>query len=259
MSRKISLLGLFSALALLAVLVLIPMRANAATTFKTYNNGTVVSLKRAGKLYYQYTLAEDSLVEINFSNNYSFQTNIVIYSDKEMTQTVYYVNETHEYTNAKVFVPLVKGTYYIDMCEGDMYYAGTNEAKAKLTATPVSSINKNNYTRNKAIQLASNKWAKIVQTPDNEYCRWYKITVPKTQKVTFDIASGEYYFINLINIKNGKYYNMEHNGRTITTQNRVSAGTYYVYVHQYPILSLYEPSYFAGNPYVGVYYQFMWY
>lgn len=259
MSRKISLLGLFSTIALLAVLVLIPMRANAATTFKTFNDGSVVTLKREGKVYYQYTLAEDSLVELKFSYNYSFKANIVIYSDKEMTNQIYYMYDTYEYTNSKAYIPLVKGTYYINMCEGDMYYLGTPETKVKISSTPVSSINKNNYTRNKAIQLASNKWVKIVQTPDNEYCRWYKITVPQTQKVTFDIASGEYYFINLINIKNGKYYNMNMSGREFVTQNRVSAGTYYVYVHPYPILSLYEPSYFSGNPYVGGYYQFMWY
>lgn len=267
MNRKISLLGLLSTLAFLAVLVLVPIRVNAAEpVFKVYNEGTVVKMKTNGKIYYKYTLEEDALVEFTYAYNNNYELRINIFDTKEMDYQLCYLYDGYSNTDGKAYLALEKGTYYINMYEGGASYSQPNQAKVKITSTPSESYNKENYCRSTAYKLEARKWVKLVETANNEYVAWYKITVPKKQKVTIDIAAGYDGYFALINIKNGKYYDFEYSGRAIVTENNLAAGTYYLAVH--PRLSssicsiddyAYYYNHYAQSTKIGAFYQFRWY
>ena len=246
MKKGISLIGLVCSIAFAVFFVLIPVRAEAATTLKTYTEGKVVRTQTSGKVLYEYTVDVDSLVEISFDYNISDEGGVRVYADKEMNcllEVQFFFN-----TSGKVFTVLSEGTYYIDFYED---YSGRT-TKLKMTSTPASKYSKGNYCKAKAQSLEAKKWAKAVQTQEYEYCRWYEIKVPKTQKVTIHMPSGYIGNVFLFNSKITKKYELNTEWDIITTQNRIPAGTYYIVVHEYNLTSY-------NNNGVGVYYQFRWY
>ena len=248
MKKGISLLGVISGIAFMFVLAFIPMRAQAAT-LKTYKEGSVVLLKSEGKYLYEFTLEEDSLINIDYAYNSALDGELHFYEDMQMERYMTYVFLTKESGNEQ-FV-LNKGTYYISM-----YDNANTTTKVKIVATPAKTFDKGNYCASEAQSLAARKWVKFASTRDYEYTRWYSIKTTKTQKITIDMPAGSYYYLTVINAKNGKQYQMHYdNSRTITTLNRVPAGNYYITVHFVGMLQkLSGPE----SPF-GMYYQFRWY
>ena len=246
MNRKISLVGIISAIAFLAVLVLVPMRAEAAT-IKTFTDGKTVALKKSGAVTYKYVLDDDALVEINYAYNNSGRTYIGVYTDKNLSK---YVASIYPSTaSGKQFYALQKGTYYLDMYEGGQYWSGTPTAKVKITSTPASSINKDNYCRKKAQTITAKKWVKVVQSPNYEYDRYYLIKLTKTQKINIDVPAGSTYNFYIYEGKTLNSVSLSRGKQTITSENKYAAGTYILVIR-------------AGsfNTYrLGDFYQFKWY
>ena len=248
MKKGISFMGVIGAIAFMIVLAFIPMRAQAAT-FKTYNDGSVVLLKRQGKIYYTYTLEEDSVVEINYAYNEYKSSSMYIYRTKEMTDDpmweIWSVKEKD-----KLYYVLRKGTYYIDM------YDDLAMTKVKLTSTPVAAYDKGNYCAAEAQPLSANKWAKFAISKDYEYTHWYKIKTTKTAKVTIDVPHGAMFY-TLINAKNKKEYPLvvNYEDQQLVTKNRIPAGNYYIAVHWIGVLY----NAYATDNSLGCYYQFRWY
>lgn len=246
MNRKISLVGIISAIAFLAVLVLVPMRAEAATT-KTFTDGKTVALKKEGTVYYKYVLNDDALVEINYAYNNAGRVGVAIYSDKNMSKFVasFYPSDV----SGKQFYALQKGTYYINMYEGSQYWSGTPTAKVKIASTPASSINKDNYCRKKAQTITAKKWVKVVQSPNYDYDRYYLIKLTKTQKINIDVPAGDTYDFRIYEGKTLNSVSLSRGKQTITSENKYAAGTY--------ILVISSGSF---NTYrTGYFYQFKWY
>ena len=254
MRRIVSLSGFVLAMALFCIVALFPIHAQAVT-YKKYNDGSVFRLKRNSSLLYKYTLTEDSLVEIDYAyNTYGNACFIIMDSNLSGVWSYYADNES-----GKQFVVLNAGTYILDFYESSPDNASyTATTKFKIISTPASSINKDNYCREKTITIEARKWVKIVQTNGSEYTRWYQIVVPETRKVSIDLPAGNMSDINIFNINNMKKYDMEFGGKTLKsyrTKNRLSKGRYFVLVHPYNI-STYT---YEGKPGTGIFYQFRWY
>ena len=244
MNKDISLTGLICATVFTVLFALIPVRAEAAT-IKTYTEGKVVRAQLPEEVLYKYTLTEDSLIEINYAYNNSDEGGVLIYQEGDFLNSVekqFFFNES-----GKVFTALNAGTYYIDFFED----CGNRTIKVKMTVTPASKYSKGNYCKAKAVSLEQRKWEKLVQTRHYEYSRWYVIKVPKTQKVSIDMPSGNSDETYLFNSKCSKRYSTNYDGRTQVTKNRVQAGTYYIAIHPFNVSTY--------NMRRGVFYQFRWY
>lgn len=109
------------------------------------------------------------------------------------------------------------GTYYVSF---------SDVAKAKLTL--LTSPNKANYCKAKAISLASGKVATVVQTPDIDYSRWYKISLTKAQ--TLKISANTYPNV-YVYTKSGAKVNLGNYTTTtgyLTSTSKLAKGTYYI-------------------------------
>ena len=253
MNRKISFLCVISAALFMAVFIFLPLKAEAATAVRKYEEGKVVRLKSPEQEIYIYSLEEDSIVEINYAYNYSGKVHYSFYYNKSFGNNCWNGQITEE--SGKDFVVLEKGDYFLYMYEA-VESSEQATAKVKLTSTPVSAYNKDNYCGDKAQNLPAKKWIKLAQTKRTEYSRWYKITVTDTKKVTIDMPAGYLYYVAFVNPKNGKNYNLSYkDDRTLQTRNRVSPGTYNIVVHY---LGTYVTTYPHTTRY-GMYYQFRWY
>lgn len=116
-------------------------------------------------------------------------------------------------------VALEPGTYYVSF-----------DSVVKANLTLLTSPNKANYCRSKAIALESGKLTTVVQTLETDYNRWYKIslTKAKTLKITSN-HSANFYVCN----KKGARVNLgSYNSSTksVSTTNKLSKGTYYICV-----------------------------
>lgn len=131
----------------------------------------------------------------------------------------------------KDYVALASGTYYLS-------FDDVAKAKVELLAAP----NKANYCRSKAIALESGKTVTIVQTPDTDYTRWYKITLTKAKKLK--VTSN--HIINLyIFDKNGAKINTDNynsSTKSETSSTKLAKGTYYIRVNA-------SNFYYSGNAY----------
>ena len=112
---------------------------------------------------------------------------------------------------------------------GDYYISFYNVAKAKVTLP--AAVNKANYCRSKAISLASGKAVTIVQTPDIDYNRWYKISLTKAK--VLKLTSNKSVYVTVFNAKGAKCPLGSYNSSTksCTTNNKLTKGTYYICVH----------------------------
>ena len=224
----------------LLVFILVPIHAEA----KVLESGKTVPLKLKDVVNYKFTIKEDSLVQFQWSNNVNDRTSIIVYQDSAKTRIIDSAYPSAE--TGTLSIALKAGTYYARMYDGSALYEPV--AKVKYTATPASKINKDNYCRGKAIALKANTNAKIVQTPLYDYTRWYKITLPKAQKVTINISSGSQYYIDLYS-PSMQTYNSLVSSKSIVTQDKLAAGTYFIIV---------SPRHSYAQNVAGTYYVFKW-
>ena len=229
---KLLLLGAVSALLMLFV-VFIPVRANAATI----ENGVPNALLREGKAIYKFTLDKDSLVEINWVKNNNNLANCVIYADRQKTQEIqenFIVKKS-----GKIYIPLKRGTYFVDMYDGATGKAPT--AKVKFTWTPATKYDRKNYSIAKAYQLKPNTVEQVVQIRTCNYTRWYKIQTKKDQKITIMPKNcywgmypydSSYYPYLMLAFYNSKFerVGLSYSSEQFVTSNVCPKGTYYICV-----------------------------
>lgn len=135
------------------------------------------------------------------------------------------------------------GTYYVSF---------ENVKKAKLVL--MDSPNKTNYCRARAISLTADKKVTVIQTPDIDYNRWYKITLTKAKKLK--ITSNHMPRITVSN-KNGSVISFgSYNSTTksVTSTNKLPKGTYYICVNAFNYIAA-EGN--AGDK-KGDYFVFKW-
>jgi len=223
--RSSILLG-FVGLFIIAAVLFLPIKANAAVL----KSGKTVNLTAHGEVYYKLVLKEDSLCKFAYSNNNDLASDIDIYLDSKRSKVVKY--NFIKKKSGNLYVVLKAGTYYIDMYDG--YTASKATTVVTFTSTAVTKVNKNNYCRAKALSLASGKYAQVAQSPMYDYTRWYKIKVPKTKKIVFNAPAGGASSIYVYSTDLTRYYTDYNSDNTkATTEEKLPAGYYYVYIPSY--------------------------
>ncbi len=234
---KIAVLGVLSML-LMAFLVFIPMNVKAATV----ENGQTVKLLNQGKQFYKFTLADDSLVQISWTNNKG-SSEMFLYPDKERSEELRFISFNGE--KGKTFVALAKGTYYFDMYDNNSKPA----TKVKFNWTAASTYSKGNYSLKKAQTLKADTIVHVVQVHKYDYTRWYKITLTKGQKLTIMAPYGNLYMPSIWDSKSNSV-NLSCTNNTFsssgyptsyTTDQKLPKGTYYISI------PMTDPAYKVGE------------
>ena len=115
-------------------------------------------------------------------------------------------------------------------------YDDKQKTQVKITKKSIKSINKNNYCIGKAITMSKNKKYDIAQTINENYRRWYKISLPKTQELTIygysmdEMNDGFYALYDSNYNELGCVYN--YNKKTIKARGKQKKGTYYFVVYE---------------------------
>ncbi len=232
---------------MLAFVMFVPMNAQAAKVAKNES----VTLQNQGKQFYRFTLADDALVQINWSRNAKKTAHIRIYTDVNKNYTVYY--EDINTSSGKDHIVLSEGVYYVDMY--DTYATPTTIIRFDWTFA--SEYDKGNYSMKKAATLKKDTLVEVVQVNQYNYFRWYKITLTQEQKITilspYDDVGAPFIYVPGTNeyayylMYNGYYdYDFSSDGRSKTSRTVYPAGTYYIVV----------PMYSMGPE--GGYLQFKW-
>jgi uncharacterized protein YxeA len=212
----------------LALVLVSPMRAEAATTFKTLKNANTVSVTKSGdQAYYKFGITEDSLVHFSWTNATSERLEIAVYKDKAMKQRVKWFYPGTAKGDA--YLALKKGTYYVEMYEG-VYGSTVPTAKVKYTFAPVVKINQDNYCRAKAQTIKAGTTVKLAQTPQYDYVRWYKFSIPKAKKVAIKTPQGNNTYFDIYSTSLQRY-NVEYSGNVkMVTKDKLPAGMYFIRV-----------------------------
>ncbi len=226
---------------LMTFIVFVPMNAKAATI----TNGKGIKLLQSGKQFYKFTLEDDALLQVSWSNYSSNPTAVSIYYDVnklDILTPVIFFGES-----GKNFYTLRKGTYYVDMYEN-----ATNPTTiVKFNWTLVSTYDKANYSKLTAEPLKADTIEHVAQVGKYAYTRWYKIKVSKEKKLTIKTPYGNggnssYGGIYLLNSKS-RIISLNYSEKEIVTAGTVPAGTYYITVR--------KPELYKG---VGSYVAFKW-
>jgi hypothetical protein len=232
---KVALLGIVSML-LMAFVVFIPMNAKAAKVAKNES----VTLQNQGKQFYRFTLADDALVQINWSRNAKKTAHIRIYTDVNKTGTVY-GNDINT-SSGKDQIALREGVYYVDMW--DTYATPTTIIRFDWTFA--SEYDKGNYCKKKAATLKADTLVEVVQVDNYNYARFYKINLKKAQKITImcpystaDVPlvltpeQGFYDEWDYAYYMSEYYYDFSSDGKSKTTKDVFDPGTYYIVIPRF--------------------------
>ena len=242
---KMLLLAAVSALLMLFV-VFVPMRASAATI----ENGKSVKLLAEGKQFYKFTLDDDSVLQVSWSKNNNNLAYAVIWTDKNRTNSVYGFSPST--ASGKEYICLKKGTYYVDMCDGNS--SKKPQATMKFTWESGSNYSRGNYSMETAYDLKSGTLEQVAQIRKYSYIRWYKVKLTKTQTLTLQIPYGDPYEFSVLSTKEGwismNTSNYNSDNKTISSYSKLPAGTYYIMLFDY--------SMYYGYSTVGQYYAFKW-
>ena len=143
---------------------------------------------------------------------------IGIYRDKSCNDSIDSCGIDEAASGSGAFV-LYSGTYYIYM------YDEKEVGKVKFSTRKTAAVNKDNYCLGKAISLKAGKKAEIAQTKKNNYHRWYRIKLAKTQSITFS-GMSQYNFT--LYDRNLNRLSCSDQGDVCVTQGRQPKGTYYL-------------------------------
>jgi hypothetical protein len=90
-------------------------------------------------------------------------------------------------------------------------------------------VNKPNYCMGKATTIKAGKKVEIAQTKSDNYYRWYRIKLPKTQSITF---SGLYQYGFTLYDRNLNVISCSDRGNVCVTQGLQPKGTYYLEINR---------------------------
>lgn len=98
-------------------------------------------------------------------------------------------------------------------------------------------VNKPNYCMGKAATVKAGKKVEVAQTKSNNYYRWYKIKLPKTQSISFS-GLGQYDFT--LYDRNLNVISCSDRGNVCVTQGLQPKGTYYLEINRAYLYDLSE-------------------
>ena len=226
-----------SALLVLALLFSArPAQAHAADTTKL-KAGKSIKLSQQQKNY-KLTLKKDSLVKVSWSGHKpsSFGYIHCTTNTKNISKdNLLWAINSNDFTK--------KGTLYFGAAKGSVYLRmldSKGTTKVKVTITPVSKYNTDNFKRANAKTLTSSTWQTLVQTPNNNYPRWYKIEVPMSKTITITANEGAGRLITLIDFK-GEAVPVAKGTKILETEDPVKAGTYFIVVEDHDFENIQAP------------------
>ena len=224
---KIALLGIISTFILF--LVFIPIKAEAASIIRS---GSTIALKNYGVApLYKMTLEKDSLVKVSWSNNKNSSAQMLLYTDSKRTKLVTSAG-FNDGASGKKFFSLKKGVYYIYMYD-NFESAAAPTTKVNFSWTPASNYNKENFCSSKAIMLNANTTESVVQTPSENYPRYYKIKLTREQKVQILTPYGNNTYIHIYSADWSTQYLTSPADETImVTTQKLKAATYFVVIDE---------------------------
>jgi len=152
-----------------------------------------------------------------------------IYRDKSCDDDIAYCSIYEATTGSDTFV-LYSGTYYIQM------YDSKESGKVKFSTKKAVTVHKPNYCMSKAITVKAGKKVEIAQTKSDNYYRWYRIKLSRTQSITF--SGLDQYEFTLYD-RNLNEISCSNRGDVCVTQGMQPKGTYYLEINR---ASLYELS-----------------
>ena len=215
----------FAAL-LLAVLLLVaslPVAA-LADSYKVQNLelNQWYSLQSSSNTIYKLKATGDTVLSFNWKNIKSnTSSSIRLYSDRTCNDQIA-VEWIDAASGSSAFV-LYSGTYYIQM------YDEKESGKVRFSTKSASAINKPNYCMSKAITVKAGKKVTIAQTKKENYHRWYRIKLPKTQAITFE-GVKQYDFDFTLYDRNLNEISCSYRDNAYVTQGLQPKGTYYMEV-----------------------------
>ena len=204
------------------MLVMGSMTVSAATTTQNLGQNKWVNYDGKVDTYYKITVPNDGYITLSVANPSGSYMDVdmhnkskkylggIIFTDKK--------NDTATYAVAK-------GTYYLRA-----YQTKGFQLKYKFT----KAVNKSNYCIGKAVKLKKNAKVTVVQSPMNNYDRWYKITLTKKQKINMSIiGSGSMTLYDADCEQVSLKSNYKSGTETYVTKQAQKKGTYYVRVRSY--------------------------
>ena len=206
----------------------IPMHAQAATKkiYKTIVSGKSFNVKDVtstdNTTVYKLSLKHDSIVKIN--HNYYGGLTTSLYYDKELKKGRDYFDDI--FNNAKI--TMASGTYYFVFKPYDA------SANIKFTITPYTKYkDRKNYSRATSYKLKTKTWETVTQTPNNNYVRWYRISLTKNQVIHVNRPKNSSLEIKLYNSRMEAPEIFSYTNKDLfITQDKQPKGTYYIKVSE---------------------------
>ncbi len=168
---------------------------------------------------YKLKVTGDTVVTFNWkgikTNTWAYMG---IYRDKSCDDEIAYRSISEAASGSDAFV-LYSGTYYVRM------YDDKESGKVKFSTKKAATVNKPNYCMGRAITVKAGKKVEIAQTKSDNYYRWYRIKLPKTQSITFS-GLGQYDFT--LYDRNLNEISCSDRGEVCVTQGSQPKGTYYL-------------------------------
>ena len=217
-------------LAIIALLTLIPFTALASVKVEPIKYNSWYSLKdydySGNYTLYKITVSTNMLLNFQVKNKKDAKEIYVrVFADKDCDEEIRnmsYNLGTHGIDG----VALYKGTYYLRMFDDNA------KSQIKITKTKINNINKPNYTPSKAIQMTKNTRYEFIQTNKENYNRWYKIKLTKSQVINIYgevMDDWNYGFYRLYdNNMNEIKCKFSYEKQMIKTIGKQKKGTYYL-------------------------------
>lgn len=204
---------------------IIPVHTQAATkkVYKPIVSGKSFKVKDVTSTdtttVYKLSLKNDSIVKIN--HNYAGALELSLYYDKGLKQARDYFDSLSNNTQ----ITLASGTYYFVF---KPYYASVN---VKFIITPYTKYkDRKNYSRATSYKLKAKTWETVTQTPNNNYVRWYRISLTKKQVIHVNRQDSNI-SIALYNSRMEKPSIFSYTNKDLfITQDKQPKGTYYIRV-----------------------------
>jgi len=200
-----------------------PLKLNQWYSLRDYSSSmTIYKLKVTG----------DTIVNINWKNiktnsNFAY---LSINRDKSCDDTIA-SSGIYDTSSGTLGFVLYSGTYYIYM------YDNKESGKVKFSTKKAVTVNKPNYCMGRAITVKAGKKVEIAQTKSDNYYRWYRIKLPKTQSITF---SGLNQYDFTLYDRNLNEISCSNRGDVCVTQGMQPKGTYYLEIDRAYLFELSE-------------------